>query len=66
MSGVVDDVGEGVTSFRRGDAVISYLDQSRNGAFAEYVVAREKDVVLKPKSVDHIHAAAIPLTGVTA
>jgi NADPH:quinone reductase-like Zn-dependent oxidoreductase len=66
MSGVVDDVGEGVTSFKRGDAVISYLDMGRHGAFAEYVVAREKDVVLKPKSVDHVHAAAIPLTGVTA
>ncbi len=66
MSGVVEELGEAVTSFQRGDAVFSYLPGGRDGAFAEYVVAKESDVLRKPRSVDHVNAAAIPLTGVTA
>jgi NADPH:quinone reductase-like Zn-dependent oxidoreductase len=66
VSGVVDELGEGATRFKRGDAVFSYLPGGRDGAFAEYVVAQEKDVLPKPRSLDHVHAAAIPLTGVTA
>ena len=29
------------------------------GAFAEYIAVKESMTVAKPKSVDHIHAAAI-------
>ncbi|MDI1443034.1 NADP-dependent oxidoreductase [Polyangium sp. 6x1] len=66
VSGVVEEIGEGATRFQRGDAVFAYLSGGRDGAFAEYVTANEADVLPKPKTVDHVHAAAIPLTGVTA
>src|SRR5437764_1533476 len=37
-----------------------------NGTYAEYVVAKETEAALKPKSVDHVHAAAIPVVALTA
>ena len=36
-----------------------------DGADAEFIVIRETEVALKPKSVDHVHAAALPLAGLT-
>jgi NADPH:quinone reductase-like Zn-dependent oxidoreductase len=66
VSGVVEAAGGGVTRFRAGDEVFSRPDLLRDGAYAEYVVIRESEVASKPGSVDHVHAAAIPLTGITA
>jgi len=66
VSGVVQAVGQGVTQFRPGDEIFSRPDLGRNGTFAEFVVIREREVALKPKSMDHVHAAAIPLAGLTA
>ena len=64
FSGVVDSVGPGAERFEEGDEVFGKGDLLRNGAYAEYLVMPEKDVEYKPKSVDHIHAAAIPLASV--
>ena len=66
MSGVVEEVGAGVTRFKPGDEVISRPDLSRNGAYAEYIVIKENEVAMKPKSVDHEHAAGLSLAGLTA
>lgn len=66
MSGVVETPGPGVTRLKVGDEVFSRPDISRDGAYAEFIVIRESEVALKPKSIDHIHAAALPLAGLTA
>ena len=66
MSGVVEVVGSGVIHMRVGDEVFSHPDISRDGAYAEFIVIKESEVALKPKSVDYIHAAALPLAGLTA
>jgi NADPH:quinone reductase-like Zn-dependent oxidoreductase len=66
VSGVVAATGPGVSRFRAGDAVFSRPDILRDGTYAEYVVIRETEVALKPKAIDHLHAAAIPLAGITA
>jgi len=66
VSGVVAATGPGVSRFRVGDEVFSRPDIMRHGTYAEYVVIRETEVALKPKSIDHLHAAAIPLAGTTA
>lgn len=66
VSGVVDALGPGVTRLKVGDAVYSRPDISRDGAYAEFIVIRESEVALKPASIDHIHAAALPLAGLTA
>jgi len=66
VSGVVESVTAGATRLKAGDEVYSRPDLARDGAYAEYVAVRESEVALKPKSIDHAHAAAIPLPGLTA
>jgi len=66
VSGVIEEVGSKVTNFQRGDAVYSRPDIARNGAYAEYVAVNSNEIALKPKSIDHTHAASIPLAGLTA
>ena len=66
FSGVVDSIGPGAGRFEEGDPVFGRADLFRDGAYAEYLVVREEDAEYKPKSVDHIHAAAIPLAALTA
>src|SRR6202042_2247861 len=62
VSGVVEAVGPGVTRFAQGDAVFG----NAIGAYAQYAVANEVELARKPLTVDHIHAAAIPLAALTA
>src|SRR6266705_4063676 len=68
VSGIVEAVGSGVTNFKKGDEVYARPDAARNGkgTYAEYVVAKETEAALKPKSIDHVHAAAIPVVALTA
>jgi NADPH:quinone reductase-like Zn-dependent oxidoreductase len=66
VSGVVESLGSAVTRFKVGDEVFSRPDISRDGAYAEFIVIKESEVALKPHSIDHIHAAALPLAGLTA
>jgi len=64
-SGEVVASGMGVTEFKPGDAVYTMLGM-KAGAYAEYVTAPASLIALKPQSVDHIHAAAVPLVSLTA
>jgi NADPH:quinone reductase-like Zn-dependent oxidoreductase len=69
LSGVVEAVGPGPAAagrFKKGDEVYSVPDASRDGAYAEYIVVRESELALKPKSLHHVRAAAVPLAAVTA
>src|SRR5256884_2625897 len=66
LSGVVEEIGAGVSRFKKGDEVYSVPDASRDGAYAEYIVVRESELALKPKSLHHIRAAAVPLAALTA
>lgn len=66
VSGTIEDVGSKVTAFKPGDAVFAHTDIPRNGTYAEYVVARAWTVALKPESLDHVQAAAVPLAALTA
>jgi NADPH:quinone reductase-like Zn-dependent oxidoreductase len=66
VSGVVEALGTGTSRLKVGDEVFSRPDISRDGAYAEFMVIRESEVALKPKSIDHIRAAALPLAGLTA
>lgn len=65
VSGVVESAGAG-THMKPGDEVYSKPDLSRNGTYAEFVAVKESEVAAKPKSIDHITAASIPLAGLTA
>lgn len=66
VSGVVEAVGAAVTQFKPGDEVYSRPNIERDGAYAEYIAVKASEVAFKPKTVDHVHAAAVPLAGITA
>ena len=66
VSGVVEEIGSGVSQFNKGDHVYGNLDATRDGAYAEYAIARESEIALKPKSLHHVHAAAVPSVALTA
>ncbi len=53
VSGVVEGLGSGLTRLKIGDEVFSRPDISRDGAYAEFIVIKESEVALKPKSIDH-------------
>jgi NADPH:quinone reductase-like Zn-dependent oxidoreductase len=66
FSGVIDSVGPDAGAWKPGDEVYGRPDITRDGAYAEYIAVRASEIAAKPKCVDHIHAAAIPLAGLTA
>ncbi len=69
LSGVVEELGPGPAAagrFKIGDEIYSVPDVSRDGAYAEYIVVRESELALKPKSLHHVRAAAVPLAALTA
>ncbi|HEY0986450.1 MAG TPA: NADP-dependent oxidoreductase [Kofleriaceae bacterium] len=67
VSGVVEEVVPGVNRFRRGDEVFGmpFFPRAAN-AYAEYVAAPSRQFARKPAKIDHVHAAALPLAGLTA
>ena len=65
-SGVIEGSGADVTRFEVGDEVYSSPDLSRDGTYAQYIVIPESDLAHRPTSLDDIHAAAVPLAGLTA
>lgn len=66
VAGVIEKTGTGVTQFKAGDAVYARPDIARDGAYADYIVVHASEVALKPESLDFIHAAAVPLSALTA
>ena len=66
VSGTVQETAPDVSDLSVGDAVQGLLNFWRDGAAAEYVAARAADLAPKPSTLDHVHAAAVPLSGLTA
>jgi len=66
VSGVVEEAGPEAKGFDVGDEVYGRPDIARDGSYAEYIVVRSSELGHKPRSIDHVTAAAIPLAGLTA
>jgi NADPH:quinone reductase-like Zn-dependent oxidoreductase len=67
VSGVVEQVGYGVTRFAPGDEVFGMPRFPRQaGAYAEYLTAPSRQLAHKPANVSHVEAAAVPLASLTA
>ena len=68
VSGVVAALGADVDGLSVGDQVFSMLRfPSLDGhAYAEYVAAPASDLARKPAGIDHVHAAGVPMSGLTA
>ena len=66
VSGVVEEIGPGVTTFVPGDEVW-YTPQIFDGpgSYAEYHVAAESIIGKKPPSLSHLEAASLTLVGGT-
>ena len=62
LAGRVEAVGESVTQFRPGDEVFG----CGAGAFAEYALAKDTRLVLKPANRSFEEAAAVPVAALTA
>jgi NADPH:quinone reductase-like Zn-dependent oxidoreductase len=71
ISGIVEALGDGVEDFAAGDAVYAMV-RFPEGAFgqsagyAEYVTVPASHAALKPAGIDHAHAAAAPMSLLTA
>jgi NADPH2:quinone reductase len=68
VAGVVEAVGEGVTTFKPGDEVYGCAGgfKGMGGALAEYMLADANLLALKPQSLSMREAAALPLVSITA
>jgi NADPH2:quinone reductase len=69
ISGVVEEVGPGVTDLAPGEEVYytpEVFGPRSNGSYAEYHVAKADIVAKKPATISHEEAAAVPLAGGTA
>ena len=66
VSGVVEEVGPGVSQFMKGDEVIAMANPTRDGAYGDYIAVCEAALAAKPKSLHHVRAAAVPLSALTA
>lgn len=64
LSGTIDAVGEGVTGLAIGDRV--FCHPGLTGAYAGQVAVAADAVAAIPAGLDFIHAAALPLAGLTA
>ena len=65
ISGVV--IESRAADFRPGDAVFALARfPALAGAYAEYVCVPSADLAPKPRTLDHVHAAAVPLAALTA
>ncbi|WP_123687309.1 NADP-dependent oxidoreductase [Amycolatopsis thermoflava] len=66
LSGVVVELGYGTTGLTVGQRVFGLADWTRNGTLAEYVAVEARNLAPLPADVDHVVAAALPISGLTA
>jgi NADPH:quinone reductase-like Zn-dependent oxidoreductase len=66
FAGVVENIGNDVTTFSPGDCVYARPDSTRNGSYAEYIAVRANEIAPKPKTISFVDAAALPLASIAA
>ncbi|MFD4605201.1 NADP-dependent oxidoreductase [Streptomyces sp. NPDC058464] len=66
LSGVVTELGYGTTGLTVGQRVFGLADWTRDGTLAEYTAVEARNLAPLPADVDHVTAAALPISGLTA
>jgi NADPH:quinone reductase-like Zn-dependent oxidoreductase len=66
ISGVVESIGEKVSTFQPGDEIIGSLVNHGFGGLAEYVAVPENALIKKPKEISFAEASSFPVAGITA
>ncbi|MGW0903365.1 NADP-dependent oxidoreductase [Streptomyces sp. NPDC002853] len=66
VSGIVTELGYGTTGLTIGQRVYGLTDWARNGTLAQYTAVEARNLAPLPADVDHVTAAALPISGLTA
>ncbi|MDV4183094.1 hypothetical protein R1521_31795 [Rhizobium brockwellii] len=64
VRGEIAAAGDDVSSFLMGDEVFAFLSPE-HGGYKEFVLARVDEVAARPRSLDQVGAAVVPLAGIT-
>jgi NADPH:quinone reductase-like Zn-dependent oxidoreductase len=65
IAGIVEACGGLVDDWKKGDAIFAMLGIERGG-YAEYAIVKDGEAAKKPRSLDFVAAASVPLAGLTA
>ena len=66
LSGVVEEVGAGVSTFHAGQEVYGVTNPDFCGAYTQFAIASAKMVARKPLRLSYVEAASAPVVAVTA
>jgi len=66
LSGIVEAIGPEVSGFKLGDEVYGATNEQFSGAYAEYALPLARMMALKPKTLNFVKAASVPIVAVTA
>jgi NADPH:quinone reductase-like Zn-dependent oxidoreductase len=66
VAGVVEAAAPGANRLRPGDEVFAFTSLQRDGAYAEFVAAPDKEVARKPETLNFVEAAAVPVGSLTS
>jgi NADPH:quinone reductase-like Zn-dependent oxidoreductase len=65
-AGIIEETGDNVSLFKKGDVVYGVPNFPGHGSYAEYCAAKATQFALKPISLSFNEAAAVPLAALTA
>ena len=66
LAGIVEQIGAGISGFKTGDEVYGATNDQFTGAYAEYALPSAKMMSQKPRTLNFIEAASVPIVAVTA
>lgn len=66
LAGTVEAVGSAESAFVAGDEIYGVTNPQFTGANAEFAVAMESMIALKPNRLSYVEAASVPVVAVTA
>src|SRR6478672_3956046 len=66
VAGTVEKVGGKVSKFKVGDPVYAFISIPKGGGYAEYALAKQNQVALKPATISFAEAAGVPSVALTA
>ena len=66
IAGTVEKVGGKASKFKIGDPVYAFISIPTGGGYAEYALAKENQVAVKPATLSFVEAAGVPSVALTA
>ncbi|WP_341346661.1 NADP-dependent oxidoreductase [Paenibacillus sp. FSL H3-0469] len=66
VAGIVAGTGAGVSRFKAGDEVFGLKTVAESGGYAEYTLAKEDELALKPPGLSFTAAGVLPAAGLAA